>query len=490
MPSVKGGALIRNSLRPNFAGTLGCVVASANDPARRYLLTAGHVIARGGYARDGEAIEAFTPDGWKKVAEFERAVKLRDATGVQQTCDTAVARITDPGLVADDIEGLGAPTGSATRSFEGMRLQFFGAASKLVSTAQVQSTDRDVDVIYNSMVDGGTFRLNFKQQTIYGIRNGVVWQTATQGTDSGALILDQDGVAIGLHIARTPKNFEVEASICTPIRTVLNALGVVLPAEAGLQTVASAPPTAATVNAPAAGTPALSGADLVGQLSFDAIGVSLRSLMEPHNSFGGVKWQLTRDGLVVDDSLDRSPGALVTVPRVWRDFGPMIEASARQHRVPVELIIATICTETSGRADAVRTEPGYVSDTATPDKVSPGLMQTLISTARSTTGNRTLTRADLLRPEVSIDAGTAYISEQRMLTRLDPPQVACAYNAGRLVLNDGVANRWKMRQFPIGTGAHADRFTLWFNDCFAFFAQDPARLSGAAPSYFQLLRRG
>ena len=35
--------------------------------------------------------------------------------------------------------------------------------------------------------------------------------------------------------------------------------------------------------------------------------------------------------------------------------------------------------------------------------------------------------------------------------------------------NDGPENRWKMRQFPIGTSEHADRFVRWFNDCMRLF---------------------
>jgi hypothetical protein len=73
-------------------------------------------------------------------------------------------------------------------------------------------------------------------------------------------------------------------------------------------------------------------------------------------------------------------------------------------------------------------------------------------------------RSWLLDPANSIAAGTAYIAQQAKLTRLDPPLVAAAYNAGRLAKNDGAKNRWKLRQFPIGTGEHVDRFVRFFND--------------------------
>ena len=152
--------------------------------------------------------------------------------------------------------------------------------------------------------------------------------------------------------------------------------------------------------------------------------------------------------------------------------------------MPAELIIATICTESRGDPDAVREEPGYESDERTPYKVSPGLMQTLISTARSALGDDTIDREWLLRPDNSIRAGTAYIASQWKKTPFDPPKVACAYNAGGVYHNTSNANRWRMRQYPINTSHHADRYTKWFNDCFRMFKSD-----GVAPegSFYRLL---
>ena len=63
--------------------------------------------------------------------------------------------------------------------------------------------------------------------------------------------------------------------------------------------------------------------------------------------------------------------------------------------------------------------------------------------------------------------------------------VACAYNAGGVYRNDGPSNRWRMRQFPLGTGHHADRFVAWFNDAFRVFEAD----GGAPPMSFHRLLR-
>lgn len=216
--------------------------------------------------------------------------------------------------------------------------------------------------------------------------------------------------------------------------------------------------------------------------------MDLASLRLPHNRFaipGSVKWRLTPSGISIDGALPEGTGGQpVTVGRIWRDFGPHIVDSAEKYGVPVELIVATIATETRGMPQAIRIEPGYVSDEVTPHLVSPGLMQTLISTARFALGDPTLDRGYLLIPEHSIEAGTAYIAQQKRETGYDPPLVACAYNAGGVYRQDSPGNRWRMRQYPIGTGEHADRFVRWFNDCAALFEVEQA----PAMSFWQMLR--
>lgn len=185
----------------------------------------------------------------------------------------------------------------------------------------------------------------------------------------------------------------------------------------------------------------------------------------------GVRWRLARQGIEVEGAgIERTQGSPATVTKIWEDFGDSINCWADHFNVPCVLIIATIATETSGDANKIRKEPGYVSDSETPGKISPGLMQTLISTARATLGDNNIDRNWLLVPDNSIKAGTAYISGQRSTTLLDPPKVACAYNAGSLRENTGQNNRWKMHQYPPGTGEHCDRFVKWFNDAVSVLA--------------------
>lgn len=191
-------------------------------------------------------------------------------------------------------------------------------------------------------------------------------------------------------------------------------------------------------------------------------------LLTFHGFRDSVKWCVGKNGLDIEGTgVERSSGKPKTVTKVWDRFNAPIEKWSKAFGVPVEVIVATICTESSGDPSDTRIEPGYISDEKTPHKVSPGLMQTLISTARSAMQKPEINREWLLEPANSIAAGTAYIAAQMKKTDLDPPKVACAYNAGGVYHNKGPTNRWKMRQFPIGKPDHADRFVKWFNDfCF------------------------
>lgn len=195
-----------------------------------------------------------------------------------------------------------------------------------------------------------------------------------------------------------------------------------------------------------------------------------------HSYRDSIPWRLELKGVEFEGSgFERTSGKPLTVTRVWERFDHAIERWSEKFGVPAELIVATICTETRGNPAEVREEPGYISDEATPNKVSPGPMQTLISTARSVLDDPTIDRDWLLEPSNSIKAGTAYIAQQWRVTHFDPPKVACAYNAGGIYYNESPDNRWKMRQYPIGSSEHADRFVKWFNDFYFVLASENVR---------------
>ncbi len=193
--------------------------------------------------------------------------------------------------------------------------------------------------------------------------------------------------------------------------------------------------------------------------------------------FGGVRWRLTDVGVEVEGTgVERTRGEPITATRIWERWSEPINRLARAYRVPCVLIVGTICIESRGQEDAVREEPGYVSDEETPARISAGLMQTLIKTARDTL-QMSLDRNWLLKGENSVQAGTAYIAQQSRITGLDPPLVGAAYNSGGLHEQTGAQNRWKLRQYPIGTGAYLDHFIPFFNDAVAVLAGHATRPS-------------
>ncbi|UPY36590.1 peptidoglycan-binding protein [Sediminicoccus sp. KRV36] len=217
----------------------------------------------------------------------------------------------------------------------------------------------------------------------------------------------------------------------------------------------------------------------------------LPALLTPHGppvGPGRRRWRLTRQGIAIEGEETAPRSALPRIAAAcWAQHRDVLEAAARRFTVPVELLLATACTESGGRADAIREEPGFTSDAATPHRVSPGLMQTLISSAREALAEPKLDRARLLEPGVSAMAGAAFIARQARVTRFDPPLVAIAYNAGSLRPSRDALDPWGLVQTRRGTGHwHADAFCAFFNDAFTLFAagQEPG---GETPSFRGLL---
>jgi len=224
----------------------------------------------------------------------------------------------------------------------------------------------------------------------------------------------------------------------------------------------------------------------------------LCALHGPPLGTGTKQWMLTPNGVCFEPGGQppRTQGEPTTAGNTWAKFRGPLEKCAAAYGVPVELLIATACTESGGDPRRCREEAGYVSDSATPGKVSPGLMQTLLSTARAATGDTSLDREALLDPETSVRAGAAYIAQQgnhgHPPTGFDPPLVAIAYNAGslRAPQTANPANTWGLVQTDRGGGVmHADAFLEYFNDTFAVLgARDENHPDPRTPSFWTIQR--
>lgn len=202
-----------------------------------------------------------------------------------------------------------------------------------------------------------------------------------------------------------------------------------------------------------------------------------------HQQFpGAVRWRITAQGLEVEGSPGGPPRTLgqpTTLTRICQQWGRQLEQAAAQGQVPAELLVATVATESGGDSGAVRLELGYWTDERTPDRMSAGLCQLLLSTAREVLDAPRLTRRDLLDPQSNLLAAARQISRQsdarhlraglraQHATDFDPPRVAAAYNAGGLYREQAPANPWRLRCYPLGTGRHITSWVRWYNDAWA-----------------------
>lgn len=225
------------------------------------------------------------------------------------------------------------------------------------------------------------------------------------------------------------------------------------------------------------------------------VGVDLAHLTTPHGAFdSAARWHLTGLGLAVNRVVTGTPGEPETARKAFAFFGVEFRAAAKQFGVPIELLVACACAEAGvhirqGREAArlsERREPGFVSYSATPHRVSIGVMHTLISTARQALGDPLLQAIDLHQPSVSIRAGAAYIAAQKKHTGFDPPLVAGAYNAGGVYDDPTPGLPFSLRDFPFGEDRHVERFVAYFNDVCGLVAKDPT-LAGSAPSFVRTL---
>jgi len=195
-------------------------------------------------------------------------------------------------------------------------------------------------------------------------------------------------------------------------------------------------------------------------------------LTEFHTRFeGGKRWRLTPEGIEVEgQGVTRSKGEPVTVTTLWDDYGEDILHASWEVGCPVDMVVAMIPIEAvrfpgsrSFDPRSNRFEPGYISDEETPHRRSPGLMQTLLSTADDMAERigleKEITTELLFDPFYSILLGGAYITRQVERYGPDPVLICGAYNAGSVRKTD--KNPWKIRTYG---PTRMDRYVQWFND--------------------------
>lgn len=230
------------------------------------------------------------------------------------------------------------------------------------------------------------------------------------------------------------------------------------------------------------------------------------SIITPDNGWkqyrNSKRWRILDSGAieVEGDGVIRTRGEPVTA----RTFLQEHEAAAREasikFNIPIAWIFGMACVEAvrlkngfSLNPRSIREEDNYVSDEKTPNQVSPGMMQTLISTAAAMNKKFGLkldvTREGLFVARTSILLGTAYMRDradyykggvdtgrvvasvpksERVFDPFDFVYCVAAYNAGKVYPNTSADYPFKMRTFSPTRTERAIRF---HNDMIAVLAE-------------------
>lgn len=219
-----------------------------------------------------------------------------------------------------------------------------------------------------------------------------------------------------------------------------------------------------------------------------------------HNS---KRWRILSNGAieVEGEGVIRTRGEPMTARTFKREHGEAAAEAAARFSVPTSWIFGMACIEATRLKNGYsldprcfREEPGFVSDEKTPHRVSPGMMQTLISTAQAMNKKFGLkldtTREGLFNARTSIMLGTAYMRDRadyykggvdtgRVLASLPKSEqifdpfdfVYCvaAYNAGKVYKILSADYPFKMRTFSATRTERAIRFA---NDWIAIEGED------------------
>ena len=199
-------------------GTLGTFVARVDEPGVPLILSNSHVLARSGLAPGGtNVVQPGKVDGGgtgEAVGTLLEAVPFDFTPGFNTLCDAAIARL-DPSQPYDPtIPGIGRPTYDPTVACAvGMQVQKTGR-----TTGHTIGVIRDVHFrtkLTYPRPGGGTGSVGFSEQ--------VLCSRYTAPGDSGSLVCDMSGRAVGLHWSGSQS-----ASIFTPITFVFDALRIQL----------------------------------------------------------------------------------------------------------------------------------------------------------------------------------------------------------------------------------------------------------------------
>lgn len=210
-------------------GTLGCLVTRPDAPGKHFILSNSHVLAASGTAKVGDPIFQPGPDegdtpatpiatltDWRPF-DFTQAASNR--------CDAAIAEINPDVVSMAQIYNIGVPKGA--RPYDKRRLRNILVQKSGRTTGhtwgKVELPRFEMEMTYPRPSGRSRGKARFQQQ--------VLCSRYSDHGDSGALVLDDAGYAVGLHFAGSS-----DVSVFSPIQFVLEDLGIELvTAESGVR---------------------------------------------------------------------------------------------------------------------------------------------------------------------------------------------------------------------------------------------------------------
>jgi len=197
-----------------MAGTFGAVVQDA--AGKRYILSNSHVLANEGTLAIGSPIFQtglldLDPGTTKRqIATLSKFIPFDPQPTL---VDCAIAEVTPPNILLNEILYIGAPKG-VSKAKQDMSVHKFGRTSGYTAgRIKMVSTDSTVDYERGSVV--------FKNQIVIVGLNGSAFSASG---DSGSLIVEREGqTAVGLLFAGSSSH-----TLANHIEDVLSALNVTL----------------------------------------------------------------------------------------------------------------------------------------------------------------------------------------------------------------------------------------------------------------------
>lgn len=193
------------------AGTLGCMVKKRGRKSGYYLLTSAHVIARDGNAALKTPVFQPAPvdsigSQLSPFAELSEVVPFEFSPRKNTNLvDAAIAKIKQSGMAEKAIIGIGNPQGVATASRH-MKVQKSGRITGLTH-GKIRDIHFRTRLQYERDKLGNIGWVGFKDQ--------ILVTNFSQEGDSGALVLSEKKMAVGLLFAGSEK-----VSVCNKIQNV------------------------------------------------------------------------------------------------------------------------------------------------------------------------------------------------------------------------------------------------------------------------------